>query len=212
MGDSFEIDLYLFQVLTADFGWTGTVGIGLNSAFALSNPIFSISPKSDHFALTIAPSHFCEFVYLPVSPVNSWWRLDAVSISIGSDSSLSVPAQIVTGTFGLDSTSWVKFWDLIYQIVPHTSWIFDPRGLRYTTDLCVIDVFPSFTITLGQYVHTIEPIDYILMGSLAADAENGCTVRITESGSQVSVGTAFFEKNIVLFDNQNMRLGFCPID
>ena len=121
----------------------------------------------------------------------------------------SVSAMITTRQMALDYESYDKLWEQIHIHHPEDTWRLDPNYYLYRIEDCDLYRFPPIHILFGEYMHTIEPRHYVMMGT-SVDPTRGCTVRVSEGGIQVSLGVAFFTGTIVQFDNTNKRVAFCP--
>ena len=212
MGEPFDSDMSFTTETRRDrVEHVGMIGIGRGSPFALANPLFSIAPKPDHFALSIEtfPCE-AEYVYIPMT-----WNTDGEyfhrdRIAFDNSEAYDMDIGFHNRNLELENQYYNVFWNQIYARFPETSWFKRPQSSYTDSDCPPVEDFPSIHVSLGEYNHTIEPRDYIMMGN-EFDSTRGCTVLVADGFRTNSLGTSFFARNIVQFDNDNERIGFCKV-
>ena len=196
---------------------------GLDSGFAVANPVFTLALRLARIgelrmwrlkslittSLTAAESVIQDtsFSYYPVLERKGRWSIEGGEISIdGNHPTHSLTMTLVSNQnfIGLDSNSWNLFWrgQSTYRMQRYKSE--DDSDYWVVASCNQLAIFPSITITIGNYVANIPPARYVRLLH-----KNRCEVRIQDMGPDTAVlGVPFFMTTIVQFDNYNRRVGF----
>ena len=219
-GSAFQADA-LVPIMDG-FGGSAVNGlwIGLDSAFARTNPLFALRPSEEGFLLSVdeqEATQACDTLsYYPAVESYRWWSLEGGVVKVeGEVVEGHLAMDILTGhMLALTPFAHQQLRAAIDMGAPHLEWTLTSDGYLESADCSESDIafFPTITISIGAHSVEILPEDYAAVGTSANMDAGGCTVLVAESSDSVYLGKLFLEKSLVVFDNANRRLGFCRIE